>query len=163
MTSEEKATALLKEFGALISIGQLSFNEDQNCPLIYNDNIYLSISFDPESDTMVLSAYVAHYPQHNIETVLKTVLEANYFWLGTMGATLAIDSESGRLALMSRIQLDNLDVSTFHMNIQTFVESVEAWMEMISTTETDTSALLSPQNDRQLARNTTQMNLRDHV
>lgn len=135
MISNEKAAAILKDFGQLISLGILEFDEDQNCRLVYNDNVYLSISFDPEHDAIVLSTYVAPFPERNANSVLKALLEANYFWLGTNGATLSIDSESSRIAMMTQIKVENLDVSEFHLFIQAFVDSTEAWSEMIRSLE----------------------------
>jgi len=62
---------------------------------------------------------------------LWLMLDANCFWAGTNGASLALDQGSSRVFLQDRMPIERLDDATFLSWLPAFVQTAESWANQV--------------------------------
>ena len=62
----------------------------------------------------------------------ETLLRANFFQLGTGGATLGMDRDAGMIALVRRLSTASLDANALFSAIEQFVDFAEAWTRRLA-------------------------------
>lgn len=62
----------------------------------------------------------------------RTMLQANYFWVGTGGCTLGVHPDSGAVTLCGRIAIDGLTGPGLAALLDTFVEVAVFWRDLIA-------------------------------
>ena len=78
------------------------------------------------------------------EAFRKTVLEANYFFNGTGGATFSINPETGAYTLIAAERLDRLEPESFFAFVEKFVNSLATWKAIALSAEASSSDAPSP-------------------
>lgn len=66
--------------------------------------------------------------------IARTLLEANNFWVGTGGATLGVQRDSGAVTLCGRIALDQLSGETLAALLDGFVDTAAFWHAFVNGT-----------------------------
>lgn len=69
---------------------------------------------------------------HRIGEVHQTLLEANHFWVGTGGATLGVQPETGRVVCCGRIDLEGLTGESLAMLLDTFIDTAVFWHQFVT-------------------------------
>ena len=91
------ACGLLRAFGEAIGIPSLSFDESGSCCLVFDADILVNIAFEERLGRLVLFSYLGAAPGYGQGQALSMLLQGNFFWQGTDGATLATSAASSRL------------------------------------------------------------------
>lgn len=103
------------------------------------DGVY---SFDGEGITftihdlspvgqVALTGDVGLPPPEKPEKLYKLVLEAQYLFQETQGATMSLNPETGRFTLCRTLPLDALTPDAFFALAEQFVNTLEAWAQII--------------------------------
>ncbi len=126
MESTELITALGEKLGI-----ELLPDEDGACGF-EADGLAVSVNALPELDAIALSGDLGEPPPVGLETLSKAMLEAQYLFRGTHGATISLDAGTGRFALCRSIPCKALDAESFFVETEQFVNTLEFWFKVIN-------------------------------
>jgi len=87
-------TTALTDFGKLIGIPDLEFDEHGYCCL-FIDDVTLNLEYDSDSGHLLVYAHMGLLPDVPSLGMYEMLLEANFFCRDTAGATLGIDRQRG--------------------------------------------------------------------
>ncbi|MBC6496708.1 MAG: type III secretion system chaperone [Alphaproteobacteria bacterium GM7ARS4] len=118
---------LLKTLGESIGLDSLHFDDNDGCLLQFDDTITLLLLYDAPQDDVYLFSFVQEIPADHREKVLIRLLEANYRWQETAGATLSLNPGSESVVLTRQVSANGLDLPQLEKLIGDFVDNVEKW------------------------------------
>ena len=144
MTFEE----LISGFGRKIGIELTA--EDETC-VIKVDDMVVTIMSLPTCGRLAVHAEIGEPPPHGLERLLSSMLESNHLFVGTAGATISRDPETGRFHLCRQESLDVLDVDALAVLVESFVNTLEIWRTAIAnyrpSEEDDAPRSAEPESD----------------
>ena len=120
---------LLKKLAEASGIERLEPDESHMVHL-GADGTALTIVGDPETRMVVLFSEIGELPLEKREAFYEQALKANWLFQGGGGATLAINPESGVLALNRALPMDALDGNRFVEAVRTFLSVLIQWREL---------------------------------
>lgn len=103
------------------------------------DGMEVSILEMPTIESVVLNAIVGDPPPQGLEALYRAMLEANYNFAGTAGATLSVDPSGGALVLTRLEPLALLDADRFLSLLEGFVNVLETWRRIVEDYRPDES------------------------
>lgn len=105
------------------------------------DGAVFGVSADEADENVYLFGEIPNPVAGREEAFRKTLLEANYFFNGTGGATLSINPETGAYTLIAVEKLDRLSPESFFAFVEKFVNSLSTWKAIaISAGDSDNDA-----------------------
>ncbi|MBR5733996.1 MAG: type III secretion system chaperone [Desulfovibrionaceae bacterium] len=123
------ASEIIKAFGAKLGIG-LEFDADNVCSF-EADGLSVTIHNLREIDTIAITGDLGDPPPWSLEDLYRTMLEANYLFRDTSGASLSFNPESGRFALCRAMPCKALDGESFFSEAERFVSTLEMWARIV--------------------------------
>ena len=123
------ASEIIKAFSEKVGIG-LEFDADNVCSF-EADGMIVTIHNLREIDTIAITGDLGEPPPWNLERLYRSMLEANYLFTGTSGATISFNAESGRFALCRALPCKALDGESFFSAVERFVSTLEIWARII--------------------------------
>lgn len=127
-----RAGMMIGELGALIGLPDLSFDADGDCGLTVDDTLSVDISHLPAEDAFLFGADLGRPAEPLDPALAAAMLDANFFWRGTAGATLGLDRESGAAVLIETVPLAGADAAGLHARLRAFVETARTWSDRIA-------------------------------
>ena len=103
---------LLEEFGASTGMPELELDEENRCNLMF-DEVAVSFELSPDEASVYLYSYLGDVVNNDSKAVFSALLDANYLFRGTLGATLGVDEASGRVVMIRLEDLSTLRLSRF--------------------------------------------------
>jgi hypothetical protein len=116
-----RAQQLLNDLGRLSGLGELALDEAGRLTLRFDDSVEVTFEEEAQDGRLVLSALLGEVGAEPSPAVLSELLDANFFWQRTGGATVAVERVSGRVVMTEALRLQGLDVPTFEVAVETFV------------------------------------------
>lgn len=136
MEPSQQAQTLAKELAADIGLSELAFDEDNKIVLLIDGGKVLNILADDQTGGLVLFMRIGTEVAATPETS-NIALRANFAWLETRGATLAIEPAGGRLVLQHQLPLHDLDYPRFRSAIERFLETADYWSAIATDSAAD--------------------------
>lgn len=132
---------LLSSFGKVIGIPGLKFDEDNYCCLLFDD-VCINLELDERTGQLCINAPLGPIPEDADPVFFEMLLEANYFFRQTGGATLGMNRAANVIHLVYQIPAAGLDLVQFEQIMENLISIAETWMEKIRTghRQTETSA-----------------------
>ena len=128
---------LLTEFGTSVGIPDLQLDEENRCNLIF-DEIAMSFELGPSEESVYLYSYLGDAIHTDLEDLYATLLDANYIFRGTQGATIGVESTSRKVVLIREERLSNLQLPRFRLLVEEFVNLAELWMKKLANFSVET-------------------------
>ena len=128
--SADMVRNLLQEFGHSIGIPDLQVDEEGRCNLLFDD-VAVSFEFSQDEESVYLYSYLATAPEVDLEKFYATLLEANYLFRGTNGATLGVEAMSKRVVLIREERLELMRLAQFESVVGGFVNLAENWKKKL--------------------------------
>ena len=94
------------------------------------DGTALTIVGEPETRMVVLFSEIGDLPLEGREAFYEQALKANWLFQGGAGASLAINPESGVLALNRALPMDSLDGESFVAAVRNFLAVLVQWRDL---------------------------------
>jgi hypothetical protein len=133
MDKRNLAQKLITNFGAMLSLPELTLDEKSNsCVLLFDGDIVLNIEFDDGSGQLILSVYLDELPPGQPEALLRELMVANLYWHRTDGATLGLEDATNGVILAQARTVNELDDASFEKMVETFVNQAERWKKRIA-------------------------------
>ena len=120
---------LIKGLSELFGV-ELELDEDGLCAFAADD-LTITIHDLPEVGLVMLAGDLGEPPPMGLEKLYQAMLEAQYLFRHTHGASFARNPENGRFSLCKPLEISQQDVQTFSVETETFVNTVEIWAKII--------------------------------
>ena len=95
------------------------------------DGSVVTINDLREIDAIVIVGDLGEPPPERLEALYKVMLEANYLFGGTCGATISRDPKTGRFALCRVMPCVIADGDFFYAEVERFASTLETWVKII--------------------------------
>ncbi|WP_263769498.1 type III secretion system chaperone [Propionivibrio soli] len=135
--------SLLSRAGVLAGIRDLVADEDGFCLVQVDGRLMLTLEYSQDADAVILGAVCGRLPEPAPASLLSEILEANYYWIGSGGGTLAINSPAGTLDLQFRESIERMEPERLKDLLGAMVINAERWQRRLD----DFAAAPSAQND----------------
>lgn len=123
------ATEIIKSFCGKIGI---AYEPDKFGSCVFEaDGLRVAITDVREIDSIGLVGDLGEPPPERLERLFRMMLEANHLLGGTGGATLSLDTDTGRFALCQFLPCRITDVDSLYAEIERFVCTLETWTKVI--------------------------------
>ena len=123
------ASEIIGALGAKLGIG-LEFDDGDVCSF-EADGMIVTIHNLREIDTIAITGDLGEPPPWNLESLYRSMLEANSLFRDTFGATISFNPESGRFVLCRALPCKALDGESFFAAAERFVSTLEVWTRLV--------------------------------
>lgn len=120
---------LIKNFGLKFGI-DLELDETRSCNFSADD-IEVTFSLLDELNTVVLTGDLGTPPEFDHERLYKLMLEGNYLFSATQGASLALNEANGHVCLGRYFPVQMLDDDVFYAQVEQFINVGQFWMQVM--------------------------------
>jgi len=120
---------IIKSFSE--KIGMEIVPSDDGVYMFEVDEMIITFHVLPELDEIVLTGDIGEPPPERLENLYKTILEAQYLFNGTAGATISLNSENNHFSLCKALPCKILDGDSFFSEAEQFVNTLEVWAKMV--------------------------------
>ena len=111
----------------------IGFEPDADGSLAFEaDGLRVTISELHELDAIALVGDLGEPPPERLEGLYKALLGANYMFGGTMGSTIALNPDDGRITLCRAMPTSALDVDQLCSQLEHFLNTAETWRKIVS-------------------------------
>ncbi len=132
-----QVNAILEQFGAQVGLEECALDEHGTAQLAFDD-VFVSLLLDEERGALLLLATVGR-PQASAE-LYGWLLDANLFWLGARGATLARDPAGRSIVLQRSLPVAGLDLKQLETEFESLVGAAEELRRRLTQHEAGTTA-----------------------
>jgi hypothetical protein len=122
--SKETVNQVLGEFGKQIGLDDLRLDDNGYAALAFD--VVVNLEYDEEPERLLMSAYLGE-PQGERLKTYELLLDANFCWQGTAGATLSLERETGGIVLFQALPGRALERQALEAALETFVKTADAW------------------------------------
>ena len=96
------------------------------------DGMVVSMYFPQASDFLAMTCDIGEPPPERLEGLYRALLGANYMFGGTMGSTIALNPDDGRIMLCRAVPTAMLDVDQLCRQLEHFLNTAETWRKIVS-------------------------------
>ena len=121
---------LMTAFAEKIGIEELPIADDATSLEI--DDMQVEVIHDETADGVLLGGIIGEPPPDGQGLFNSMLLQANFLFQGTGGATLGQNPETKEYALMRSFSLKDLDAATFSEALGNFVNELERWRGLLA-------------------------------
>lgn len=122
----EAFLSLLSTLAPALDLPAISVREDDPSCLVDIDDFEVSLRYLPLSEQVMIFTVVAPLPEKGKKELYAALLDANTFFYGTQGFTLAAREDTG-VTLQGVMPLRVLDGTNISVWVQNFVNMAEHW------------------------------------
>lgn len=131
MGSSNLLKNLIAEFGASLGIPDLALDEENRCNLMF-DEVAVSFELSPDEEAVYVYAYLGDVVRAGNKELFAALLDANYLFKGTRGATIGVDEASGRVVMIRAEDLSAMRLSRFQSLVEEFINLAELWQKKLA-------------------------------
>lgn len=125
----EDINRLLRDFGNHLGLDSLALNEDGYSCLAF-DEIYVNIEAIGESSWVLLYTSLGKVAHDAGQDVYMRLLEANYFFQQTAGASLGLETGTGLAVMTQAVNLADMESSDLEAVMKAFVDAAEGCAQL---------------------------------
>lgn len=145
--TRENVQVLISEAGRILGFDDLALDEEGCCVLQIDEKITLTIEYADETEDIRIYAQVGNYSPDNEQEIFKAILEANFLWTGTGGATLSINSKERSVYIAYQEKRREITPQLFLTLLEGFIENTEFWMHNLSHLQAKSEETLSTEEE----------------
>ena len=110
--------------------GEIEVDDEQRCFLEFDDMGVVIQGVDA-AEAVVLLAPIGIPPPEDPAQLYRGLLEANYLFQGTSGATLSVNPDGGGVNLCRQLDARALDVERLMQALDAFLNTLASWKAFI--------------------------------
>ena len=122
MTFEE----LMADLGARLELDEFQPDEDGLCEL-YTDDFTVTLQGVPETGMVLTTGLLCELGPDPSAKFLRRLLEANFMYSETHGATISLDAANDCVMLTRYDRLNQVDGETFFKTVKLFLLAMSEW------------------------------------
>ncbi len=120
---------IIENFGEKFGLN-LELDETRSCNFSVDD-IAVTITILDEVDTVALIGDIGSPPEFDREKLYRLLLEANYLYNATHGATLSLNEDNGHVCLSRYLPAALLDPEKLYLEVETFINVADTWVTVM--------------------------------
>ncbi|MEE4377567.1 MAG: type III secretion system chaperone [Candidatus Competibacteraceae bacterium] len=129
--SKENIHQLVKDLGREMDLPDMTMDENDFVCIFTNDGVVLNLDYHEDEDVLVMYSTVGDVPDDQRLQLYQELLQANFFWESTAGATMCVDHTAERVMLMANITVGDLDLPKLMTVLDHFIRLSWAWSDRI--------------------------------
>lgn len=132
--SQPHLQTLLTRLAEQLNIEGLQLDNTGYCLVTVDQKIDLSIEFNEETQSAIFTTLCGVLPAEGCESraaILLELLDANYYWAGSGGATLSTNSDLGTVYLQFRESAAQLDQARLEEILQALLDGTDFWQSKL--------------------------------
>lgn len=129
----ETYEALLKSFAEHVGLDVENLLATQEL-VIEGLAVGLLYEGDESIGDLIYFADLGSPSERRAPEVYKTLLQANNLWVGTGGATLGVQQDSGHVILAGRIDVQGLTAQSLSVLLDAFTDTALFWQKFVADT-----------------------------
>ena len=122
----------IQQLGGELGLPDLQFSEDLTARLVVGEDVVVDLEWNADTQTLHIYSALGHVGEENAG-LMREMLSANLFGVGTTGAVLAIDDAQREVVLCREFETETLDVPRFAGQLKSFVERAAYWTERVAS------------------------------
>lgn len=122
----EAFVSLLATLAPVLGLPEIAVRDDDPSCLLVIDDFEVSLRYLPGSDAVMMFTVVAPLPEEGRSRLFAELLDANTFFRGTQGFTLAAREDTG-VTLQGVMSMRVLDGASIVSWVQNFVDVAQHW------------------------------------
>ena len=123
---------LMNALGEAAEISDLTIEDDRYACLSVDDNFALHIRFEEGSNEVFVFSSLGEITAESETEICRLLLEANYLWQHTGGATLSVYWPEREAVLAHSQSMDLLDPARFCEWINRFLDNATTWRDQLA-------------------------------
>ena len=121
---------IIKAFGAGLGL-DLETDASGSCTFSA-DSFTVTLTALQGPENIALTADLGDPPPEKLENLYRLMLESNYLFNATGGATLSINGENGHIVLCCIFPCRGADADAFPSAVERFVNVCESWSKIVA-------------------------------
>lgn len=121
----------LADLAASLGI-QLSFDGDNVCELLIDEDIVVALTGDPEGADLRITGIAGDLDDPDDPAALQLLLQANFNGQGVGDASLGMDHVSQEIVLTQSVAVGALDGQAFASTLEKFVHYLTFWKQNLA-------------------------------
>ena len=109
----------------------IEIDRENRCSLEF-DGMCVVIQGVDEVQAVVFCSPLGEPPPDQLFEFYRALLVANFNFQGTLGATLSVNPENGKVFLCRSLSSAALDEATFITALENFINTVEVWCDFVA-------------------------------
>lgn len=139
--SKENVSAALDTFcKQVLGIPMVELDEGGLRCLQFTEDLIVNVQYAEVTDSLLLYSNLGELPGSASPDLLREMLEANFFWRETGGATLSIQPDSKMVMLAYEEPAEATTPERFEEVLKDFAESANSWQQVLSRESTPSHA-----------------------
>lgn len=122
---------LLQQFTRSIGIADFALDA-QGYACLQMDELLVNFEHVEHTDTLLLYAVMGTLPAAPSTALYAQLLEANFFFNGTGGATLGLDKDAGMVVLTQALDCSGKTMEMFERCLDSFVNASQQWSQTLT-------------------------------
>ena len=129
---KEDVQKLFDEVSARTGMPKVDLAEDNSAALPFGDEMLLHIHYRAEIPEVDFTVPLGSVPRAKKAAVYERLLSANFYWVGTQGATLSYQDNLDEVILQFREDTANLTVERLQHVMEGFLTVAISWKERLA-------------------------------
>jgi len=128
----QNARNLLTDLGKQLGLDEINLDENDYAAVAF-DKVVVNFEFDSDSGKLAFYADIGTPPglDQTSSEFYEALLKANFFQIGTAGATIGMDREKGFISFFQAVDPAAIGPDEFFTTVETFVDLAEGWTARI--------------------------------
>ncbi len=146
MSTKNYMQTLLADLGRTVGLKELKLDENNYCCIVFDEKYYVSLDYDDSMQVVALSCDLGKPDDKRLEDLYGRLLQVNYFWKETNNVTMSLDGKRSHIFQLMHLPVANIDLSGFQERLESFINSAEAWSNIIQMSGADPETVLIEKN-----------------
>ena len=129
--SEMSVNSLLEGLCLTVGIAPVTLDEKKSCGLMF-DSVPVQFVYDDRGRTMRIDSVVGDLSEKFKNEMIADLLDANYVYKGTNGATFGVDNDTGKVLLSLSEEPGDMTQPIFEEKLERFINVAEFWIDILA-------------------------------
>ena len=130
--TKEFVQKLFDEVSAHTGMPRIVLTEDNSAALPFGDGMLLHIQYRAEIPEVDFTVPIGSVPENKKASVYELLLSANFYWVGTHGATLSYHGDLDEVIIQFREDTANLSAERLQRVMEGFLAVAIKWKEKLA-------------------------------
>ena len=129
---KELVQKLFDEVSSRTGIPRIDLSDNDSAALPFGEGMLLHVHYRGEIPEVDFTVPIGSVPKGKKASVYERLLSANFYWVGTQGATLSYQDDLDEVIIQFREDTDNLSVERLQSVLEGFLAVAMKWKEKLA-------------------------------
>ncbi len=129
---KEIVQKLFDDVSARSGIPRIDLSDDNSAALPFGEGMLLHVHYRAEIPEVDFTVPIGSVPKRKKASVYERLLSANFYWVGTQGATLSYQNDLDEVIIQFREDTANLTAERLQSVMEGFLSVAMKWKERLA-------------------------------